>query len=497
MKQSKYIKGKTMVSLFRSSIFNFLSQITIFLSATLLSIILARALGPSLMGEYSYYMWLISTLSIILTLGLPRTIMRFIAQSKSTLQDQIISRTIIFQTKVASICLLISLTWILLFGGDQKLTLFIVALTLCASALNLLITSILSGLQKFNLLFKINLLTSPLLMIISILVLLYNSNLVNLLIANLLAVSLSLIVCLYYLKKHLNFNLKPLSEKLYKEIKVPAVSISLIVFLDLILMERSEVFFLKNYSTIEQVAFYSISFGLVSRVMTLVPGAVAGVIMPKVAILHGKSETQKIKQTYFSSTRYLILISLPIILAGISLVSLLISILYGSGYAAVVPVIQILLISGGLSAVVAAAAAVLYGTGGQSFILKLAAIAAVINIILDMVFIPSYGAIGAAAANAIAQIIGVVSGTYYLIKYKNMVFPWKDTLKVLIAASVSAAQVYYLKIFFNGGNQVVFLLWLSALFVLTYVLILYLLKTFIKQDYDLLKRITDRMGLKI
>ena len=486
-----------MVSLFRSSIFNFLSQIIIFLSATILSIILARALGPGLMGEYSYYMWLISTLSILLTLGLPRTVMRFVAQSKSTIQNQIISRTIIFQTKVASICLLISLTWILLFGGDQKLALSIVALTLFASSLNLLITSILSGLQKFNILFRINLLTAPLLMIISVLILIYNNNLVNLLIANLLAITLSLIVCLYYLKEYLNLRVKSLSEKLYKEIKNPAVSISLIVFLDLILMERSEVFFLKNYSTIEQVAFYSIAFGLVSRVMTLIPGAVSGVIMPKIALHHGKSEIQKIRQTYFSSTRYLILITLPIIFAGIALVSLLINILYGSKYSTTIPVIQILLISGGLSAVVAAAAAVLYGTGSQTFILKLAAIAAVINIILDMIFIPTYGAVGAAIANAIAQVIGVVSGTYYLIRHKNMDFPWKVLIKVIIAASISALQVYFLKVFFNAGNQVIFLVWLSSLFTLTYMLILYLLKTFTKQDYDLLKRITDKVGLKL
>lgn len=496
MKQSKYT-GENMISLFRSSIFNFLSQITIFLSATVLSIILARALGPTLMGEYSYYMWLISTLSILLTLGLPRTVMRFVAQSKTGIQNQIISRTLIFQSKIASICLLISIAWIVLFGGDQKLALIIVALTLFASAINLFISSILSGLQKFNILFRINLLTSPLLMLISVLVLLYNNNLVNLLIANFLAIALSLTVCLYYLKEHLNFKVKPLTEKIYKEIKTPAISISLIVFLDLILMERSEIFFLKNYSTIEQVAFYSISFGLVSRVMTLIPGAVSGVIMPKIAKLHGKSETVGIAKTYFNSTRYLMLITFPVMFAGIALISLLINLLYGENYSTIIPVIQILLVSGGLSAIVAAAAAVLYGTGGQSFILKLAAIAAVINIVLDMIFIPYYGAVGAATANAIAQIIGVISGTFYLVNNKKMHFPWKDLLKILIASIISAAQVYFLKVFFNEGNQVIFLIWLSSLFTLTYVLILYLLKTFIKQDYDLLKRITQKIGLNL
>lgn len=496
MKQSKNL-GENMPSLFRSSIFNFLSQITIFASATILSIMLARLLGPKVMGEYSYYMWLISTLSILLTLGLPRTVMRFIAKAKEVEKTQIISRTFIFQSKIGLIFLLLSAVWIMLFGGAQKLALIIVAITLFLTALNLLTSSFLSGMQNYNLLFKINLITAPLLLLFSIFILFFYNHLINLLLANLLAVTFSLGVSLSYLKKFINFKIKPLNQKLFNEIKNNSLSISAIVFLDLILMERSEVFFLKNYSSVEQVAFYSIAFGLVSRVMTLIPGAVSGVIMPKIALHHGKSELNKIKQTYFSSTRYLILITIPIIFAGVSLVSLLINILYGNDYYSVINVIQILLISGGLSAVVAAAAAVLYGTGSQSFILKLAAIAAVVNIILDMIFIPTYGAIGAASANAIAQIIGVLAGTYYLIKNKKMNFPWKDLLKVFFAASISSLQVYFLKVFFNGGNQVIFLGWLSSLFLLTYILILYLLKTFIKQDYDLLKRITDKIGLKI
>lgn len=496
MKQSKSIK-KIMASLFRSSVFNFLSQITIFLSATLLSIFLARFLGPVQMGEYSYLMWLVSTLSILLTLGLPRTVMRFAAGSKGFNQTQIISRTLIFQLKTAVIAFLAGLIGILLFGGGQKFTLLVVLLTLLIATLNLLTGSILSGLQKFNLLFKINLLVSPLLLIFSLLVLFFAKSITNLLFVNLLSIAFSLGVSIYFLKDLINLTIPKLPHKIYRNIKGNTISISLIVFLDLILMERSEVFFLKNYSTIEQVAFYSISFGLVGRVMTLVPGAVSGVIMPKVSFLHGKSQLAKIKLTYFNSTRYLILITMPIIFAGIALIDLIINLLYGSEYNTLIPIIQILLISGGLSAIVAAAAAVLYGTGGQSFILKLASIAAILNIILDMLFIPDYGAIGAALANFIAQILGVIVGTYYLIKKKQMPFPWKDLSKVLVAALISTLQICFLKVFFIAGNKIIFLFWLSSLFILSYVLVLYLLKTLNKQDYDLIKRVANSIGFKV
>lgn len=491
-----------MHSLFRNSIFNFFSQIIIFLSGTFLSIVLARILGPGLMGQYSYWMWIIGTGSVLITLGIPRSLTKFISQYQSDNSKirQIISRVLIFEGRLLLLVLIVGVL-ASFFVPFDKVTYLIILFTLLISALNILLGSSLQGLQKFDLFLRVNSLISPINFILTFSVLTFSKSLVNLLIINFAVSIFTLVIFGFLLKKYWKFNTAKFQNSLFNDIKTYAWSTSLIVFLDLILMERSEVFFLNYFSTLEQVAFYSIAFGSVAKIMTLIPGAVSGVLMPRVSMYHGEQNPEAIKQTYFSATRYLSLITLPIIFAGLVLIDLPVKIFYGNEYLQVIPVIQILLISGGLSAIVAAASSVLFGTGGQSFILKLAIVAAAINIVLDILLIPNGGALGAAAANATAQIIGVIAGTFYITKIKRMDFPRLDVLKILIASLVASIVIYLLKSnlvnIFSGGLQLLILFTMSVfVFMICFIIGLFYLKFFKQNDYKILQRIIGKVGFK-
>lgn len=485
-----------MRSLFNNSVFNFLSQIIIFFFSAMVSIILARILGPEQMGQLSYWIWIIGTIGLLFTLGIPKSLISFIAYYKSKnekIVQSLISRTFIYQAKLLFLLTALALVFIFIAGGNLAITYSIIACSLFMYVLNSILLSALSGLQKYNLLLKINLFTSPLSFAFSLFILLFYRNLNNLLFANLIIVTISLLISAYYLRDYFKFSAKSIPAKVFSEMKKYTISISAIVFLDLILMERSEIFFLKQFSSFEQVAYYSLGFGLVGRVMTLIPGAVSGVIMPKIAWLHGNEDPESIKLTYYSSTRYLILITFPIIFAGMALIDMPVKMFFGREYLSLVPVISILLVSGGLSAVVASGAAVLYGTGRQNFILKLAAFAASVNILLDILLIPFWGAVGAASANAIAQITGVISGTFYLVQIKKMPFPWADGLKVFLAGMGAAFVVYITKIYLSDFSISVRFIILSTLYIIFYLVVLYLSKFFNSRDKDILKRLTDKM----
>lgn len=487
-----------MVSLFRNSSFNFFSQAVVFLTGFILSIVLARMLGPQQMGQYSFYMWIIGSGVMLFTLGLPRSLIKFVSQTKEekTL-TQIISRVFISAGKIA-LFVFGTLFFISLFFQPGDTIYLIVFASLFVSVLNFILNSGLQGLQKYKIILKINYFLAPVSLILTLVVLGLNRNLVNLLAVNLVILIISTAVSYYYLRKYLVFGSPPLPRKLYQNFKNYALVTSLIVFVDLILMERSEVFFLKNFSTLEQVAFYSIAFGLVAKVMALIPGAVAGVIMPRVSQYHGANNLNAIKQTYFSSSRYLVLITFPIIFLGLLLIGLPVKIFYGEDYLPVIPVIQILLVSGGLAAVAAAASSVLYGTGKQGFILKLGIIAASLNISLDLILIPVWGAMGAALANSTAQILGVIFGTYYLVRVKKMPFPFIESLKILIASFTAAILIYLLQLLLNNFSinpifSILILIFLSALFLFFYVWFLYLLKFFTQKDRDILMKVIKKV----
>jgi O-antigen/teichoic acid export membrane protein len=86
----------------------------------------------------------------------------------------------------------------------------------------------------------------------------------------------------------------------------------------------------------------------------------------------------------------------------------------------------------------------LYGTEKQSFIAKYGTAVAVLNIALDLILIPKFAALGAAAANCTAQVAGVVGGTLYVIHGFRVSFPWKSTVTIYAAGAIALAPAAYL-----------------------------------------------------
>ena len=78
-------------NLFINISYNTISNVISLLLGFILNIIIARILQPKQMGEYSYAVWLISFLSIVILLGVPNTLTKYISQfykekNKSELQ---------------------------------------------------------------------------------------------------------------------------------------------------------------------------------------------------------------------------------------------------------------------------------------------------------------------------------------------------------------------------------------------------------------------------
>lgn len=495
-----------MNSLFKNSVFNFFSQAGLFLSGSVLSIFLARFLGPEQMGQYSYWIWVIAAAGLLMTLGIPQSLTKFIPQYYSGRKDlaaRIISRAFITQFKLLLIPALISIFALIIFGGTLEKTYLIILATIIVYSLNALLGGITSGLQKFNSVMRINLAVSFVSPALFLIILLYFRDLNNLLLAN-LAVSVFTFAGLFFIcRTYLNFKLKKLPENLYTEIRKYAASVSFIVFLDLILMERSEVFFLRFFSTLDQIAFYSIGFGLVSKVMLLVPGAVSGIIMPKIAWLHGKKDKEGIEGAYFSSSRYLMFITFPVIFAGLLMVDIPVKLFYGSSYDPAIPVIKVLLFSGGLSAIAAAGSSFLYGTGKQGFILKLALFAVSVNLLLDILLIPRLGALGASYANFTAQVSGVFIGLIYIVGNKKMRFPWKDGFKILMGALAPLPIVFFVRMFFSdfikpdtAGLFFQFCL-LGFIYIVLYTLLLRSFRFFNRHDEEIVMRIFKKTAFKL
>jgi O-antigen/teichoic acid export membrane protein len=141
------------------------------------------------------------------------------------------------------------------------------------------------------------------------------------------------------------------------------------------------------------------------------------------------------------TARYLALFTLPMMLGMAAISGPMLTFVYGPAYGPAIPVLAIaatLAIARGL---MSPAEQLLIANERQNTLLKWGIGCAVLNLLLDATLIRSYGAIGAAVANGVAQFIAAVGIWIFAVRYCGVRFPMAATGKLLLASIVMAAGV--------------------------------------------------------
>jgi O-antigen/teichoic acid export membrane protein len=137
------------------------------------------------------------------------------------------------------------------------------------------------------------------------------------------------------------------------------------------------------------------------------------------------------------------MVMVPLCALGLAIAKPLVQLLYGTNFLPMVVPLQILIISLAFTCIGGVGSPLLVGTGKQSFIAKYGTFVAVLNLTMDFYLIPTHGAYGAAIANCTAQIVGVLGGTIYVLRYVQAAFPWKSTIAIYLSSAVAVAPAVY------------------------------------------------------
>jgi len=175
------------------------------------------------------------------------------------------------------------------------------------------------------------------------------------------------------------------------------------VALNFVVWRRSELFFLNAFSTDTEIAVYSIAFALVSA-MVRIPEALAAVSSPAIATLFGAGEHDRIRAGYARAARLALIMALPLTVAGFALGPPAIQTIWGSQYHEAGPVLLIMLSTFPFLPTFSIARGALVGVGRQRTLIGASALAAAVDIGLALLLVPPYAAVGAALANAGAQV---------------------------------------------------------------------------------------------
>lgn len=268
-----------------------------------------------------------------------------------------------------------------------------------------------------------------------------------------------------------------------------AIAIQILISL---VWSRSEIFFLTAFSDMKQVAFYSVSAGLVDRLLIFprIFGGATGISL----MAESARDRFRAGSIVNNACRYLCLIALPVHIGAALLARQAVWVVYGEKYIPAVPVMVVAALFAIPRAFQDMPDILMRTADRQWDLLRCLIYTGILNMAFDFLLIPRYGAIGAAFGNGIGQAFGVMLLWYTARKIYEFTLPFKAMVRIGIATAVMGSVTYAV------SRRLTPVLGLCAGILAgipTYLLMIRLLRALEPADYLRLKMIGNRFPSSI
>lgn len=416
------------------------------------SAIVARSLGPGNMGLYSYAMWLVGLLGVAANLGLPLALTKYTAEyvgrGELATATHVVKRLLLAQLVLAAAVATLSLLGCFAFLHSSNRGVIALAIVMVLpQATQAALVGALAGMQRYDQIALNSCYGASTQLALVLLAAASHAGVLGMLWATL--GGLVVWTWLYHraVAKCLSSQ-EPAprsanTEEVFRRMVKFSLTVSYILVLDMIVWQRSEIFFLKWYSTLPQIAFYSLAYSFSGK-LSEIGATFTNVLMPLCSERYGRSGLKDLATVYGTALRYVQIVMVPVCLLGVAVTHPIVRLIYGTSYLPLAQVLQVLLGSLAFTSMGGVTSALVYGSDRQAFIAKYGGPIAILNLILDLALIPRVGAVGAAMANCAAQATAVLVGLLYVRRFLNGRFPWAATARIYTSACVAVAPVAYL-----------------------------------------------------
>jgi len=409
------------------------------------SVPVARVMGPELLGHYIFLVFMTTIAQRLANVGIPATAGKYMAEYLANRQPgiarAIFSATLRYQVLVATVvtaaaCVLVRV----LAQPGFELVSYLIVLSMWPSMVNNIPAQANVAAENLRANIPASVVNFVSYSTLVVLTLVLGWGLVGLACATLVSRALEAAVRYYGVREWLRGVAPvPIPTDLGRRMFRFSQQNLLLLALGLVVWDRSELLFLRYFADVTQVAFYSLAFSITNQLL-MAPRAFSTSIGYTVLAQYGRDRS-RLDVLIRNATRYVALLALPMFLGLAAVSRPLIGTVYGPRYMAVVPVLSILSVFSISRAFQTHSESLLQATETQGFMVRWLLFSAVLNLLLDWLFIPTYGAIGAAIANGIAQSVAVAGvwakGTSSL----RVTLPTRFLKSVTLAAAVMAAVV--------------------------------------------------------
>ncbi|MGH7476606.1 MAG: flippase [Longimicrobiales bacterium] len=234
-----------------------------------------------------------------------------------------------------------------------------------------------------------------------------------------------------------------------------------------LMIYNSDLIFLRLFHTAELVGYYAAAYALISFLANL--GMAYGVSLLPTLTRLGRSPDEQ-RELYQTAMAQVCAVVLPVAVGGAFLAHQIIGLIFGAGYAPSGIALQVLIWSIPLALVRDVPVAALFAAGRETQVFRLTGVAAVLNVGLNILLIPRYGMLGAAAATVFTEGVRLLIALRYAAAAGFVPASPRRLLPLLLAASAMAAVLalasgvgLYLGVLVGGFSYLVALFCLGAI----------------------------------
>ena len=434
-------------------IYNGVNAVLTFAIGIVLSVIIARFLGPAGYGAYNLIFWVLGIVSIISLMGFSNTVEKYVSEYDGRKDQDTIAGIVSFVLKIEILWgMLAAVIFVILANKlslwlkhpDFKYLFWIAALIIVPSGVSSILASVTRGLQIFKNVMIVNIITLPLSLGLVLFMLSRGAGVAGILWVQLGITLLNIMIFYFLLKNVLSIGSgMSLAWPIRKKILNFNLTLLGIMILDSIIWQRSEVFFLTLFRSPAEVGYYGLAFGVAAMSVRFIPASFGSVIGPMLSNRYGAQDKAGLDHVFTKSTKYLMLMTVPFCIGIAVMARPLIELVYGKSYLPSAGILPVLVIFSGLGVIGYASSGVGYGTEKQNIILVIVFLVAVLNLTLDVLLIPRYGIYGAAIANSAAQGAAFVLGFSWVHVKMKFRFPLVFFIKTCVAGVAAAGIMYF------------------------------------------------------
>lgn len=371
------------------------------------STIIARSLGASDFGSYSLLLMWITVSQTLVNSGLSLAAQRFVSQARTRDTEEIagaIAHRLRTIQRYKLICALVVVAAVLPFYGKTSalnigaLTLALVLISIVARSSYVFQNAVCKGAGNFKIVAIVTWIGSISNVLLVGLAGIFQGSLTAFLITYAISSTIFMLASAHASRRYiLRSPVSHIPEKVRSDMSKHLTIVTMSTMLASLASSQIEIFFLGMYANSHDAGFFRLGHMLGGGAIGIISGVIASITLPHVSKALAEGPDAAVR-TYEKLTRYLVLLSIPVVAFVSAISSELVPTVYGAEYRPAAQVLCAMLIAFAIEDISAPAQAYLIGTGKLKAVLVFTVLALVLKLSFGSYLISQFGLFGALAS---------------------------------------------------------------------------------------------------